>query len=296
MLNYLKRVLELARPYRFRLVLGLLCGFFSGALVSTSGLSLKLAVDAVFPQEAAQPGAANVAMPGKVSQTDAGPAATGNSTKAKRPGFGGIQLPAPAKRFLDELGNWFRPPDHPSTARLILVISFIPASMFLRSLLAYLNTYLLSWVGIRAANDLRVRLFEHLLNLPLKFFGHTSTGDLMARIENAMAVNSTIKASFGVIIREPVSVFTVVVALVCLKPLLSLFTLLIFPVCLVPVIVFGRKFRKSDSGIHGKFANLSKVMHEAFTGMRVIKGYNLESLVVQDFRRATNGLTGSAAE
>lgn len=164
--------------------------------------------------------------------------------------------------------------------------------MFLRSLLAYLNTYLLSWVGIRAANDLRVRLFEHLMNLPLKFFGHTSTGDLMARIENAMAVNSTIKDSFGVIIREPVSVFTVVVALVCLKPLLSLFTLLIFPICLVPVIVFGRKFRKSDSGIHGKFANLSKVMHEAFTGMRVIKGYNLESLVVQDFRRATNGLTG----
>jgi len=288
---YLKRVLELARPYRFRLVIGLLCGFLSGALVSTSGLSLKLAVDAVFPQETLKSTSAR-GDSANLSATPGAGAADAPKPKKTNSGVGGIQLPAPAKRLLDNLGNWFRPADHPSTARLILVISFIPVSMFLRSLMAYLNTYLLSWVGIRAANDLRVRLFEHLMNLPLKFFNYTSTGDLMARIENAMAVNSTIKDSFGVIIREPVSVITVVVALICLKPVLSLCTLLIFPVCLVPVIIFGRKFRKSDSGIHGKFANLSKVMHEAFTGMRVIKGYNLESLVVADFRRATDGLTG----
>ena len=303
MVAYLKKVLELARPYRFRLVLGLLCGFLSGALVSTSGLSLKLAVDAVFPQETANlssvagGGGANSTADANPGITSANNSAAAKSTEAQKqkksgPGFLGIQLPAPTKRFFDRLGSWFRPAGRPSTARLILVISFIPASMFLRSLLAYLNTYLLSWVGIRAANDLRVRLFDHLMHLPLRFFNYTSTGDLMARIENAMAVNSTIKDSFGVIIREPVSVMTLVAGLIWLNWRLSLCTLVIFPLCLVPVIIFGRKFRKSDSGIHGKFANLSKVMHEAFTGMRVIKGYNLESLVVADFRRATDGLTG----
>src|SRR6266853_571721 len=223
MRDYLKKVLELARPYRFRLALGLFCGFLSGALVSTSGLSLKLAVDAVFPQETAKP-ISVAAVDNSKSQAENNTRATASnnlaaasdskvSQKQKKSGsgFAGIQLPAPAKQFLDRLGNWFRPADHPSKARLILVISLIPASMFLRSLLAYLNTYLLSWVGIRAANDLRVRLFDHLMNLPLKFFNNTSTGDLMARIENAMAVNSTIKDSFGVIIREPVSVITVVV-------------------------------------------------------------------------------------
>src|SRR5215472_14922976 len=53
MRNYLRRVLELARPYRTRLVLGLLCGALSGVLAPTLALSLKLAVDAVFPQERA---------------------------------------------------------------------------------------------------------------------------------------------------------------------------------------------------------------------------------------------------
>ena len=163
--------------------------------------------------------------------------------------------------------------------------------MFLRSLLSYLNTYLLSWVAIRAANDLRVRLFHHLVHLPLRFFNQASTGDLMTRIEGAMAVHSTIKDAFGVIIREPISILSLVVILFGIDWRLSLFTLLIFPVCLIPIAILGRKFRKSDHGIHSRYVNLSNVMQESFTGIRVIKGYNLESLVVQEFQKAAQSIT-----
>ena len=297
MREYLLRVLELAKPYRFRLSLGLLCGFLSGMLAPTLGFSLKLAVDAVFPQDKAAVTAPAIAE--RTSDTasekavdTAATASKGTSTPKKSgQAIGGIQVPGRVQRILDNLSQWFRPPEHPSTFRLVLVIALIPTSMLLRSVLAYLNTYLLSWVGIRAANDLRVRLFEHLMNLPLQFFNKSSTGDLMVRIENAKEVNSTIKDSFGVIIREPISIIVLVISLISLERDLSLYTLLIFPICLIPIMIFGRKFRKSDKGIHGKYANLSKVMHESFTGIRVIKGYNLEAVVVEEFRRATDGLT-----
>ena len=49
MLDYLKKVLILVRPYRFRFTLGVLCGFLSGVLAFTLPLSLKLALDTVFP-------------------------------------------------------------------------------------------------------------------------------------------------------------------------------------------------------------------------------------------------------
>jgi len=176
--------------------------------------------------------------------------------------------------------------------RKMLVIGLIPAAMFIRTFLAYLNIYLLSWVGIRAANDLRVRSFQHLMDMPLQFYSWTSTGDLMERINGAAAVNGTIKDSFGVMIREPISILVLVCTLVGLQPVLSLFTLLVFPVCLIPVVVFGRKFRKSDRDVHTKFSRMSQVMHESFTGIRVIKGYNLEDRVVSDFRQAVDGVTG----
>src|SRR6266536_6031292 len=53
MREYLKRVLELVRPYRFRFVLGLACGFLTGMLAFTLPVSLSLAVDTVFPDQKA---------------------------------------------------------------------------------------------------------------------------------------------------------------------------------------------------------------------------------------------------
>ena len=58
---------------------------------------------------------------------------------------------------------------------------------------------------------------------------------------------------------------------------LSLATLVVFPICLIPVVIYGRKLRKTHSGIHQKFAGAANVLHESFTGIRVIKAYNLET-------------------
>ncbi|HSU55941.1 MAG TPA: ABC transporter ATP-binding protein [Candidatus Dormibacteraeota bacterium] len=287
MRDHLTRVLELAKPYRSRLILGLLCGFLSGALASTLPLSLKLAVDAVFPVKATA-----VTQPlGSTGTGSTDPKAENkNADKSLSKGVLS-RMPTSLQRALDSVSSWARPAGPPSRIRLLLIIAFIPAAMFVRSSLSYLNTYLLSWVAIRAANDLRVRLFRHLVHLPLRFFNRASTGDLMTRIEGAMAVHSTIKDAFGVIIREPVTILVLVVTLVWMQPLLSLFTLLVFPICLIPIALFGRKFRKSDSGIHAKYAGLNNVMQESFTGIRVIKGYNLENLVVAEFQKAVDSIT-----
>jgi subfamily B ATP-binding cassette protein MsbA len=296
MLDYLKKVLELARPYRFRFALGLVCGFLSGALAFTLPASLTLAVDTVFPRTMAEPPTV-VAGETKAATNDQGSfdkATTGQTSSRSKPAStqkGLItRLPAPLRTTFDSLVQWFRPPDHPSPFRLGLVIGLIPASMFVRSLLGYLNVYLLSWVGIRAAHDLRVRLFQHILNLPLGFFNWCSTGDLMARFDGALGVNNTITGAMATLIREPISIVVLIIYLVGSQPLLSVFTLLVFPLCLVPIIAFGRKFRKSSSNIHGKNANLSKILHESFTGIRVIKGYNLESKMTEDFRAATRAV------
>ena len=295
MQDHLKRVLEMARPYRTRLVLGLLCGFLSGALAPTLGLSLKLAVDAVFPAtNSAATRSASTVSPVKGISAGAGTAQTqtaGKSASGLNSNALVSRMPSSLRGVLDRLSAWARPAGRASRTRLLLVIAFIPASMFLRSLLAYLNTYLLSWVAIRAANDLRVKLFRHLMHLPLRFFNKASTGDLMARIEGAIAVHTTIKDSFGVIIREPISIVSLVIMLFGIDWRLSLFTLLIFPICLAPLALFGRKFRKSDTGIHARYASLNNVMQESFTGIRVIRGYNLESLVVDEFKKATQSIT-----
>ena len=292
MRDYLRKVLELTRPYRGRFAVGLLCGFLSGLLAFTLPLSIKLAVDTVFPAKSATSalGLPGGSVTGTGQAAEPGRAVAGTEGKPAKKGLP-IALPAPLKNRLDSLVNWFRPPDQPSSLRLLMVISLIPAAMFLRSFLAYFNTYLLHWVGIRAANDLRVRLFKHLVDMPLGFFNSANTGDLMTRIEGANAINTTITGAIGTLIREPISIVVLIGYVISQEPFLSLMTLVVFPICLLPIVVFGRKSRKSDHGVHTTHANLTRVMHESFTGIRVIKGYNLESLVVGEFRRAIDAVT-----
>jgi subfamily B ATP-binding cassette protein MsbA len=52
----------------------------------------------------------------------------------------------------------------------------------------------------------------------------------------------------------------------------------------VPVAIYNRKLRKSAAAIQGEAAALNRVMHESFTGVRIIKGYSLEKIVSDRFR------------
>ncbi len=200
-------------------------------------------------------------------------------------------LPPSARRLLEEIIAWFHPPEHPSLTRLALVIAFIPAAMLLRGLLTYLTAYMLNWVSIRVANDLRLKLFEHVIHLPMGFFSRTSTGDLTARIDGAMGVVNTINGSFATLVRDPISIVGLVAGMFILQWKLSLATLVVFPICLIPVVIYGRKLRKTHSGIHQKFVGAANVLHESFTGIRVIKAYNLENTVVEQFRNAIKAIT-----
>src|SRR5579863_1222438 len=110
MRDHLKRVLEMARPYRGRLVLGLLCGFLSGALAPTLGLSLKLAVDAVFPTQVSETNSvAGAGSQGITSQAAANPAqAQPGAKSSSSPSSKALlsRMPLSLRRSLDRLTSW----------------------------------------------------------------------------------------------------------------------------------------------------------------------------------------------
>jgi subfamily B ATP-binding cassette protein MsbA len=68
--------------------------------------------------------------------------------------------------------------------------------------------------------------------------------------------------------------------------------MIVFPVCIVPIVIYGRKVRKSARAVQGYNAELTNLMHESFTGNRVIKAYNLEDTVIQQFKAITQKYVG----
>ncbi len=65
---------------------------------------------------------------------------------------------------------------------------------------------------------------------------------------------------------------------------MTLISIVILPVCLIPLSIFSKKVRRSSGELQNQTAGLIQVMAETFTGHRVVKAYNLESVVTEEFR------------
>jgi ATP-binding cassette, subfamily B, bacterial MsbA len=151
----------------------------------------------------------------------------------------------------------------------------------------------MSWAAMRAVADLRTALFDHLQNLSLSFFSRARTGALISRITNDTQVLHTIIASsLASMITDPLTVLFLLAWLLSQQPALTLVSIIVLPACILPIIIFGRKLRKSARAMQTHAAELSSLMHESFTGNRIIKAYNLEDTVLAQFKEITKKYIG----
>ena len=94
------------------------------------------------------------------------------------------------------------------------------------------------------------------------------------------------------IIKDPVTLLFLLTIVVSKQPTLSLLSLVVLPACLLPIIIYGRKVRKSARAVQTHAAELANLMHESFTGNRIIKAYSLEDMVLAQFRETTRKYIG----
>jgi subfamily B ATP-binding cassette protein MsbA len=263
MTAFLRKLWEFVHPYRGRFFLGLFCGIFYGLTYSLILGAAKVVIDLIFI------GSTNFH-----EQLEKAPLWI-------RPLTHRLASVLPEFRAPDSLFGW------------ALVVGIIPAIMLVRNTLAYLSIYLTNWSAMHAIADLRTKLFGHLQNLSLGFFNRASTGDLIARITNdTVVLYGIIGGAFSSLVRDPVTIFCLLGYQMAFQPKLTLVSVIVFPACLVPIIIYGRKVRKSARAVQEYNAALTNLMHESFTGSRVIKAYNLEATVIEQFKITTQKYVG----
>lgn len=265
MIDFLRKIWNFVRPYRGRFYLGLLCGTLYGFINGLLIASIKVVVQLVFEGE------------------------------------------CDLRDKLEAAPKWIHPVTHKLAAFVpamhappvdhhlawALIIGLIPMIMLVRNLLQYLSIYLTNWSAMHAVADVRTKLFSHLQNLSLGFFNRSSTGDLIARITNdTQVLYGIIGGTFASAVKDPVTVLVLVTYQLATNTTLTLISIVVFPMCVIPIVIYGRKVRKSARAVQQHNAELTNLMHESFTGNRVIKAYNLEETVSAQFRATTRKYVG----
>ena len=133
--------------------------------------------------------------------------------------------------------------------------------------------------------DLRNDFFAHLERLPMSFFQQNRTGDLMSRATNDL---SSVRMMVGpAVMYLANTIITAVVSLslmFSLDPRLTLIVLLPLPIVSITVKMFGTAIHKTFEEVQEKLSDMSAVVQESLTGVRVVRAYRQEEAEVARFR------------
>jgi subfamily B ATP-binding cassette protein MsbA len=259
MIDFLRKIWELARPYKVRLFLGAFTGILTGAISPLLIGTAMLIYGAIFPTE---------------NEKDKDP----SSLPLK-------YVPQFVQDWYFNVHDALKHSLHEHRGAVWILIALIPIISLVRGITGYLNVYFLQWVGTHAVTDLRAKLFAHLMNLSAGFYSKNSTGELVSRVMNDTQALQTILTNVtSIIFRDPVMLVGTLVFLVIQQPRLTLLALIILPACILPIAIYSRKIRRSSGAAQSQLVELVQTMTESFTGYRVIKAYNLEKIVTDRFR------------
>ncbi len=133
--------------------------------------------------------------------------------------------------------------------------------------------------------DLRNALFIHLQRMPLSYFQHVKTGDLMSRLTNDLAsVREMIGIGAVAALDGSLMILASLPLMIGIDPWLTLWSLLILPGITLLVLVFGNRIHRGYREVQQFLGRVSIFVQENLAGIRVVQAYAQEENHARQFR------------
>jgi len=167
--------------------------------------------------------------------------------------------------------------DNPSTGQLGLIVAgFVVTGLMLWGS-SYVQTYLVGWVGQRALQDLRTRIFTHLQGMSIGFFTRNRPGVLLSRITNDVdALDQLISTGVVTLLQSTLTLLGVVVILLFLDAGLALVVFVTFPLLAIASVVFRIVAASAYRITRERIAEVTAYLQESLSGIRVVRSFAQE--------------------
>ena len=167
---------------------------------------------------------------------------------------------------------------------LALNIGVIILASLISGFLTFLTRQTIINVSRYIEYDLKNEIYNHYQKLSMDFYKNNRTGDLMTRITEDV---SKVRMYFGPALMYSIttcSLFVIVIAsMLSLSVELALYTLLPLPILSIIIYKLSKEVNSRTTIIQKTLSSLSSFSQEAFSGISVIKSYNIERKIQNDF-------------
>lgn len=175
-----------------------------------------------------------------------------------------------------------------SFALMMLAIVLVVMTL-LKTGTAYLGSYFIIPIRTGVVKDIRNRINDKILTLPIGFFTEERKGDILARISGDVnEVENSVMSSLDMLFKNPILILIYLTTMTILSWQLTIFVLIVLPVMGAVMGRVGRSLKRSSFEAQNKWGELMSQVEETLSGLRVIKAFNAEHKISERFHAGSN--------
>ena len=163
------------------------------------------------------------------------------------------------------------------------------AMMFIRGISGFVSTYCLSWVSGNVVMQIRRKIFNHFMHMPVSFFDKEQTGALLSRITyDSEQVSAATSQALVSIVREGASIIGLLVLMFWNSWQLSLVLFAVAPVVAFGINVVSKRFRKISKNMQTTMGKVTTASEQMLKGHKVVLTYGGQDVEKERFDKVSN--------
>lgn len=262
-MNYFRKILQFAHPYKRFAVLNIICNIFYALFSTLSFLALIPVIQILFD---------------KTKRVPVAP---------KWEGWGS------AKDYVVDTFNYevTQRVNQDEVTALLFVCGVVVVLFFLKNLFGYLAAFFITFLRNGVLRDVRDAIYDKILALPVSYFSEKRKGDTISRITaDVNEVQTSFLSILELIVREPLTIIFTITAMLLMSPTLTIFVFIFLPISGFIISIIGKKLKSQSNLAQEENGHFLSLVEETLSSLKIVKGFNAEDKFRDKFRSSTHRL------
>ena len=174
---------------------------------------------------------------------------------------------------------------------ILFVISIIIITAFLKNLTNYFASYHVTRLKNGVLKDLREKLYNVIIHLPISYYSERRKGDVMSRmLGDVNEVKNSFFQILELVVREPLTILFSIATMFIISPKLTLFVFLFIPISGLIISRVGKNLKLKSTKAQEENGVQISILDETLSGLKVVKGFNSENIFISKFNTSLNRL------
>lgn len=261
-MKYLKKILQFAKPYKRYAILNIISNVFYALFSTLAFISFIPMLRVLFQEE--EPLTTKPVWDGS---------------------FGDL------KDFANDYSNYFlnqRVEEYGQISALVTICITVIILFFLKNFFNYMALYFIASLRNGMLKDIRNKIYDKIVELPISFFSEKKKGDFISRItSDVQVIQSSFLSMLELFVKEPLTLIFTLIAMIMLSPKLTLFVFVFLPLSGLLISSIGKKLKAKSTEVQEESATFLSIVEESLSSLKIIKGFNAEPKFKQKFYDST---------